>query len=147
MQEDSNRAKIWRRTLLHKSAFKVTEKEKPSWTLSNTCSSLKMDGSSDHFLQSFIKCELKTTVIADRLDHNWYWPVQLFLSTVWSHKIFQSGTKLLWKSTSKWDYIKKTAKRLSFLRYRKLINKGQSDHYFFPFKNTSKEARWIQNVH
>ena len=30
MQQDSTREKIWRRTLLQKSAFKVTEKEKPS---------------------------------------------------------------------------------------------------------------------
>ena len=30
------------------------------------------DGSSDHFLQTFIKCQLKTTVIADRLGHNRY---------------------------------------------------------------------------
>ena len=42
---------------------------------------------------------------------------------------------------------KDTAKRLSFLKYRKLINKGQSDHDFFSFKTTSKEARSIENVH
>ena len=45
MQQDSTREKIWRRTLLKKSAFKVTEKEKPSWMLSKTCSLLKMEGS------------------------------------------------------------------------------------------------------
>ena len=36
---------------------------------------------------------------------------------------------------------KDTAKRLSYLKYQKLINKGQSDHDFFSFKNTLKEAR------
>ena len=35
---------------------------------------------------------------------------------------------------------KDTAKRLSFLKYRKLINKGQSDHDFFSFKVTLKEV-------
>ena len=35
---------------------------------------------------------------------------------------------------------KDTAKRLSFLKYSKFINKGQSNHDFFSFKNTSKEA-------
>ena len=35
---------------------------------------------------------------------------------------------------------KDTAKRLLFLKYRKLINKGQSDH-------DHKEARRIENVH
>ena len=53
-----------------------------------------------------------------------------------------------------WNYVEKLhrnestlAKRLSFLEYWKLINTGQSDHDFFSFKNTSKEAPWIQNVH
>ena len=41
---------------------------------------------------------------------------------------------------------KRHGNRLSFLKYRKLINKGQSDQNFFSFKNTSKEARWIENV-
>ena len=33
MQQDSTREKIWSRTLLQKSAFKVTEKKKPSGCL------------------------------------------------------------------------------------------------------------------
>ena len=38
---------------------------------------------------------------------------------------------------------KETVKRLSFLNYRKLINKGHLNyHDFSSFKNTSKEARW-----
>ena len=38
---------------------------------------------------------------------------------------------------------KETVKRLSFLNYRKLINKGHlNNHDFSSFKNTSKEARW-----
>ena len=56
MQLDSTRKKKWRRTLLQKSVFKVSEKEKLSWMLSKTCSLLKIDGFSDHFLQTFIKC-------------------------------------------------------------------------------------------
>ena len=37
---------------------------------------------------------------------------------------------------------KKTAKGLSFLKYRKLINKEHQHHHdFLCFKNTSKEAR------
>ena len=55
VQQDSARETIWRRTLLRKLFFKVTEKEKPSWMLSESCSLLKMDNSSDHFLQTFIK--------------------------------------------------------------------------------------------
>ena len=31
MKQDSIREKTWRRTLLQKSAFKITEKEKHSW--------------------------------------------------------------------------------------------------------------------
>ena len=31
MKQGSTREKIWRRKLLQKSAFEVTEKEKPSW--------------------------------------------------------------------------------------------------------------------
>ena len=34
---------------------------------------------------------------------------------------------------------KGTAKRLSFLKYRKLINKGQSDHDFFLLKTRQKK--------
>ena len=39
-----------------------------------------MDASSDHFLKTFIKHKLKTTVIANRLDQNRYRLVQLFLN-------------------------------------------------------------------
>ena len=70
MKKDSTREKIW--TLLQKLAFQVIEKEKTSWMFSWTCSLLKMDGSSDHSLETFIKYRLKTTVIEDRLDQ-WFW--------------------------------------------------------------------------
>ena len=56
MSQDPTTEKIWRKTLLKKLAFKVTEKENPLWMPSKTCSLLKMDGSFDHFLQTFIKC-------------------------------------------------------------------------------------------
>ena len=62
MKQDYTREKIWRITLLQKSSFKVIEKEKLSWMFSWTCSLLKMDASSDHFLETFIKYQLKTTV-------------------------------------------------------------------------------------
>ena len=41
------------------------------------------------------------------------------------------------------SHRKETVKRLSFLNYRKLINKGHlHNHDFSSFKNTSKQARW-----
>ena len=72
MKQDSTKEKVWSRTLLQKTAFKVIEKEKPSWMFSYTCSLLKMYASSDHFLETFIKYQLEKTVIEDRLDQNRY---------------------------------------------------------------------------
>ena len=54
---------------------------------------LKMDISYDHFSETFVKYELKTTIITDRLDHIKYRLAKLFLKTV--YKIIQGGTKLL----------------------------------------------------
>ena len=62
MKQDSTREKIWRITLLLKSSFKAIEKEKLSRMFSLTCSLLKMDVFSDHFLENFIKYQPKTTV-------------------------------------------------------------------------------------
>ena len=80
-----------RRTLLQKSAFKVTEKEKPSWMFSSTCMLLKLDASSDHFVETSIK----------------YQYIEM---------------RLHWKET---------VKRLSFLTYQKLINKGHLNNHDF----------------
>ena len=52
MKQDSIREKIWKRILLRKSPFKITEKEKHSWMFSYTCNLLEMDASSDHFLET-----------------------------------------------------------------------------------------------
>ena len=61
MKLDSMREKIWRIILLQKSSFKVIEKEKLS-CFQKLYSLLKMDASSDHFLETFVKYQLKITV-------------------------------------------------------------------------------------
>ena len=58
--------------MLQKSVFKVAEKEKASWMFLSNSNFLKMGASSNHFLKTFIKYQLKTTVIEDRLDQNSY---------------------------------------------------------------------------
>ena len=51
MKQDATREKIWRRTLLQKSAFAITEKDKHSWMFSQTFNTREMDASSDQFLE------------------------------------------------------------------------------------------------
>ena len=57
-------------------------KEKTSWMFSQICNLLKIEASSDHFLETFLKYQLKTTVIADRIDQKRNWLMHLFLNTV-----------------------------------------------------------------
>ena len=132
---------------MRKSAFKVTEMKKHSCMFSKTCSLWKLT------LLWLFPANFHKMLVESHCHCRQIRSEQILTSvTVLKHCIITEDISR-WSEITLKKYIemrlhrKDTAKRLSFLKYRKLINKGKSDHDFFSFKNTSKEVRWIENVH
>ena len=123
------------------SAFKVTEKWKSLWMFFINLK-LPEDGRLFWpFLGNFHKISAENPCNCTQIRSE-----QILAGvTVLRHcMMFQGGTKLLWKSTSKWDYAEKGRSGDShFYNIEKLsIRSSKTTRGFLSLKSTSKKAPW-----
>ena len=153
IKQDSIREKVWRRPLLQKSDFKITEKKKFSRCFHKPTTYWKWTPPGN-----FHKISAENHYDCRQIGSKQIPASVAVLKHCISHEISQCGTKLLLKSTSKWDYIKKDNQMTFIFKISKTYQRTLKRLWFFVFQKDIERSTmklwqffihwsYMENVH